>query len=136
MWTLQYISSVHVPLPSFAGNYDVGLVTNKEGEQQLVYIPTDSANVLKPGTKGKLLKKTEAGSSELMTIFVPQRSKKESVQTSKKVILVTGSNRGIGFAIAQRFAAQKHYVILNGTHRVPSEDVRKLLKKFPRAVYR
>ena len=136
MWTLQCISSVHTPLPSFAGNYDVGLVTNERGEQQLVHIPTDSANVLKPGAKGKLLKKTEAGNSEPLIIFVPQRRRKENVRTSKQVILVTGSNRGIGFAIAQRFAAQKHYVILNGTHRVPSEDVQKLLKKFPHAVYR
>ena len=37
--------------------------------------------------------------------------------TKKKIVLVTGSTRGIGFAIAKRFADYGYFVVLNGRER-------------------
>ena len=37
--------------------------------------------------------------------------------TKKKIVVVTGSTRGIGFAIAKRFADYGYFVVLNGRER-------------------
>jgi len=52
----------------------------------------------------------------------------------KKVALVTGANKGIGFEVARQLAASGYSVLLGARHRAPGEEAAATLKREGRDV--
>ena len=48
------------------------------------------------------------------------------MELKEKVVLVTGSSRGIGAEIALAFARKGSTVVLNGRHQIPNDMISKI----------
>ncbi len=74
---------------------------------------------------------------DLYVIFLNQKNMNEKniFSVKDKVVLITGSSRGLGFTFAQAFAENGAKVIINGRNRDSLEEAKKKMQEFSNIVH-